>query len=607
MIKARKIELLAPAKNLECGIEAINHGADAVYIGAPKFSARSAAGNTLDDIKTLTEYAHQFNARIYVALNTILKDSELTETEKLIWKLYDIGVDALIVQDLGILMLDLPPIPLHASTQTDNRNVEKIKFFEQAGFSQVVLARELSLNEIKNISENTNVTLEAFVHGALCVSYSGQCYLSEAITRRSANRGSCAQLCRLPYKLIDSEEKVVTENKHLLSMKDLNLSDQLEGLIEAGVSSLKIEGRLKDVSYVKNVTAYYRQKLDQIFSRRTEFQRSSSGNSTYSFKPDITKSFNRGFTQYFHNGRVQNIWSVDSPKSTGEPIGRVKNVFDRFFVLSGTKKINNGDGLCFFDSNMELKGIRVNRVEGENIFPAEHNISVKKGTLIYRNFDHEFEKTLSKKSAERKIDIQIILKESHTGFTVDAEDEDGNNISLHFDQVKEIANKDQTDNIKSIFSKTGNTIFNVEKVELMFSNNWFIPASVLSEWKRTVTDQMLIQRKNTYFREIVHHKPTDHPFPVRDITYLGNVMNEKSKQFFIQHKSVVKEMAFEKESKNNIPLMFTRHCIKYSLGYCPKERQENFNYKEPLYLVYNGTKLILEFDCKICEMRVIEA
>ncbi len=349
MIKARKIELLSPAKNLECGIEAINHGADAVYIGAPKFGARSAAGNSIEDIGRLARYAHQFGAKVYVALNTVLHDFELEEAEKTIWDIYRAEADAIIVQDMGILMMNLPPIPLHASTQTDNRNLEKVKFLEQSGFSQIVLARELSLNDIKNICSNTTVPIEVFVHGALCVSYSGQCYVSEAICKRSANRGMCAQYCRLPYTLTDSNGNIAGSDKHYLSMKDLNLSEHLEELLDAGVSSLKIEGRLKDLSYIKNVTAYYRQKLDCIMEKRPEFQRASSGRCTFCFKPDLQKSFNRGFTTYFFYGRENtDIWSLNSPKSTGETVGKVKDVFDRFFILSGTKKLNNGDGLCFF-------------------------------------------------------------------------------------------------------------------------------------------------------------------------------------------------------------------------------------------------------------------
>lgn len=604
MINARKIELLAPAKNLECGIEAINHGADAVYIGAPKFSARANAGNTLEDIEALAKYAHQFKARVYVALNTIIKDDELAETEKLIWELYNAKVDALIIQDMGIMMLNLPPIPLHASTQNDNRTAEKAKFLEQAGFSQIVLARELTMPEIKEISSEVSTPLEAFVHGALCVCYSGQCYLSEAISNRSANRGSCAQFCRLPYTLIDNEGKSVVQKKHLLSMKDLNLSDHLEEMIDAGVSSLKIEGRLKDLSYVKNVVTYYRQKLDEILAHHKEYIRASTGKSTYTFTPNLEKSFNRGYTEYFFNGRTPDMWSIDSPKSIGEPIGKIKEVFDRFFVLSGTKQLNNGDGLCFLNDAKELQGLRVNKIEGEKVFPAESHLSLRKGTFVYRNYDHEFEKILNKKSADRKIDASITFSEIKDGFKLTIEDEDGIEAFLEINYNKEPAQKDQTGNIKNNLSKTGNTIFRVTDVKIRLTDNWFIPASVISEWRRSLTDMLLEKRLEEYPQEEVIHVQTSHSFPIKNITYLGNVSNDKSKQFYIQHQSTIEQVAFEKKAQKGVPLMFTRHCIKQSMGWCPKETSTRPPYREPFYLLYNATKLRLEFDCKKCEMKV---
>ena len=604
MIKPRKIELLAPAKNFECGIEAIKHGADAVYIGAPQFSARSAAGNTVDDIKSLAEYAHLFGAKIYVALNTILGDKELEDARKLIWQLYnDARIDALIIQDMGITMLDLPPIPLHASTQVDNRSIDKIKFLEQAGFTQVVLARELTSLQINEIAAQTNVTLEAFIHGALCVSYSGQCYLSQAISGRSANRGECAQYCRLPYSLMDSEGTVISTDKHLLSMKDLNLSADLENLIDAGVSSLKIEGRLKDVSYVKNTVAHYRSKLDEIINRRPEYLRASSGHSTYTFTPDINKSFNRGYTDYFLNGRKTNIWSVDSPKSIGEPVGKVTEVTTRFFKLNSNLTLANGDGLCFFNTKKELEGFQVNNVDGDKIFPSRLP-QIKRGTFIYRNHDHEFEKLLQRNSAERKIDISINLKEIPFGFSLEAIDEDDTQVVLNFEYKKETAKKDQTENIRNNLSKTGTTIFNVQSVNLELSQSYFIPSSVISDWRRQLTDRLIAMRVINYRQPIVKHKQTFHPFPVGKITYLGNVMNESSKQFYTQHKAQVVEIAFERNPQESVPLMFTRHCIKFALGWCVKENKVKHKYKEPFYLLYNNTRLRLDFDCKLCEMRV---
>ncbi len=604
MKKARKIELLAPAKNLECGIEAINHGADAVYIGAPRFSARAAAGNTLEDISELCRYAHLFNAKVYVALNTILTDKELPETEKLIRQLYHhAGIDALIIQDMGITMLDLPPVALHASTQVDNRGIEKIKFLEKAGFKQIVLPRELTADEIHDIASQTDVPLEVFVHGALCVSYSGQCYLSQALSARSANKGACAQYCRLPYSLVDADGEEIVSKKHLLSMKDLNLSDNLEELLDAGVSSLKIEGRLKDVSYVKNVVAYYRKKLDEIFRRRSEYFKASSRTSAYTFEPNPEKSFNRGFTKYFLNERKNDIWSLDSPKSIGEPIGKITEITTRYIKINTRKQIHNGDGLCFFNHKKELEGINVNRVEGDRIFPASVP-NLKNGTYVYRNYDHEFEKILSKKSAERKIGIDIELNEISFGFSLTATDEDGNSAALNFEYEKQLAQKDQSDNIRNNLGKTGNTIFAVQSVNIDFSSPWFIPASVLSEWRRQMTDKLLSLRKINYCQEIVKHQQTNHPFPENEITYLGNVMNEKSRRFYNQHQAQVVQPAYEKQEQKDVPLMFTRHCIKYSLAWCPKEGSTKHPYKEPFFLIYNNTKLRLLFDCKSCEMKV---
>lgn len=607
MTKNRKIELLAPAKNLECGIEAINHGADAVYIGAPQFSARAAAGNTLEDIKALAAHAHLFNARVYVALNTILNDEELQATEKLIWQLWEEAkVDALIVQDMGITMLKLPPIPLHASTQMDNRTPEKVKFLEDVGFKQIVLARELTLEEITNISKEVTTPLEAFVHGALCVCYSGQCYLSEALSKRSANKGSCAQYCRLPYDLSDANGEELISKKHLLSMKDLNLSDDLEAMIDAGVSSLKIEGRLKDVSYVKNTVAYYRKQLDKIFARRPEYQRTSSGYSIINFTPNLEKSFNRGFTKYFLYGRTheERMWSVDSPKSIGEPIGKVEEITKQYIRLNTDKQLNNGDGLCYFDTDGELQGIQVNRAEYNLVYPYEVP-NLKKGTEIFRNYDHEFEKSLLRNNTgERKILTRVELSESPSGFILKAIDEDNITAIIEVEQPKELAKKDQTENIKTNLSKTGNTIFEVKNVTISFSDSWFLPASIVAEWRRLLMDKLLDIRVSSYQHEVAEHKQTFHAFPTKGITYLGNVMNDQSKQFYTQHQSNVLQPAFEKQVQKDVPLMFTRHCVKQSLGWCPIEGGEKQPFKEPFYLTYKGTRLQLTFDCKNCEMKV---
>lgn len=604
----RKIELLAPAKNLEIAIEAINHGADAIYIGAPKFSARSAAGNTLEDIENLVRYAHQFDVRIYVALNTIMSDKELKEVETLIWQLYEIGVDALIIQDMGITMLNLPPIPLHASTQTDNRNLEKVKFLENTGFSQVVLARELTKDEIKGIADQTTVTLEAFVHGALCVCYSGQCYLSEAITRRSANRGSCAQLCRLPYDLVDSDNKKVANKKHLLSMKDLNLSEHLEEMIEAGVDSLKIEGRLKDMSYVKNTVAYYRKKINEIIDRYPEkYKRASSGISTYTFNPDLYKSFNRGYTSYFFANRTNDIWSLNSPKSIGEPIGHVSEIGKNYFKIDTRKYLFNGDGLCFLNTDEELEGMRINKIESGKIYCSTVPQQLKTGQYIYRNYDHSFEKALQGKTAERKIPITIELNETDSGFSLTAVESNKKTALINIDYTKEIAQKDQLLNIKNNLSKTGNTIFMVESVIVNLNENWFIPASILAEWRRQLIDKLTEERLLSYKREERKMMLSTDNFPLKEITYLGNVMNQNSRNFYTSHGSVVVEDAFEKAHKEGAILMFTRHCIKYSLGWCPKESKIKHPFKEPFFLTYENTKLELTFDCKQCEMHVSKA
>jgi Collagenase and related proteases len=600
----RKIELLAPAKDKQIGKEAILHGADAVYIGIEGFSARSAAGNSIEDIAELTDFAHIYNARVYVAMNTILYDKELSSVEKLIHKIYRAGTDALIVQDMSILQLDIPPIPLHASTQTDNRTVEKVRFLEQTGFSQVVLARELSIGEIAEIASQTNVPLEVFVHGALCISYSGQCYLSQAITGRSANRGECAQLCRLPYDLVDANGTVLQKNAHLLSLKDLNQSEHLEALLDAGVSSLKIEGRLKDVSYVKNVVSAYRQKLDAIFNRRPEFTRASSGISKITFTPNLSKSFNRGFTDYFSYGRQHDIVSVESPKSFGEYIGTIKSVRRSSIVINTKLSLHNGDGLCFIDRD-GLTGFRVNRAEGNTIFPTEMpNVNV--GTKIYRNYDHEFETLLSKKTADRKISAVITIGELPFGFALQIRDEDGMSICLAEDFEKNPAKTEQTENIRSQLSRTGNTPFEITEVNIDFDSQWFIPSSILGDWRKKLVEKLLSARKINYRRETKKLQPTAHPFPAKQLTYLGNVSNEKSRLFYNAHHTEILQPSFEQVAQKNVVLMTTRHCIKFALGYCPKESTRKNDFKEPLYLMNGKSKLRLSFDCKECLMQITQ-
>lgn len=605
MIKQRKIELLAPAKNLECGMAAIDHGADAVYIGAPKFGARAAAVNSLEDIAALVEYAHLYNVRIYVTVNTILKDEELKETEEMIRALYRVGVDALIVQDMGIAGLELPPIPLHASTQMDNRTAEKVRFLADAGFRQVVLARELSLREIGKIHEACpDVPLEIFVHGALCVSYSGQCYVSQACFGRSANRGECAQFCRLPFSLVDSNDRVIVKDKHLLSLKDLNQSEELEALLDAGASSFKMEGRLKDVSYVKNVTAAYRQKLDAILARRKEYVRASSGSCRYAFKPQLDKSFSRGFTHYFLHGRTRDVFSFDTPKSLGEEMGTMKEARGNYLTVAGLKSFNNGDGVCYIDEQGKLQGFRINRVEGNKLYPQEMP-RIKPRTVLYRNFDQEFEKILARRSSERKMAVAIRLADTAFGFALTLTDEDDNRVTLSLPRAKEPARTPQEENLKTQLAKLGNTPFEAERVDIDFTENWFLPASVLADFRRQAIEKLIAARRINYRRELAVLRPTTHAFPQTTLTYLGNVMNARAASFYAGHGVASIAPAFEQTPVEKAVLMFCKHCLRYSMGWCPVHQRERSPYREPYYLVStDGKRFRLEFDCRNCQMKV---
>ncbi|MBR5972847.1 MAG: U32 family peptidase [Paludibacteraceae bacterium] len=598
----RMIELLSPAKTAEHGIEAINHGADAVYIGAPQFSARANASNSINEIERLVSYAHKYYAKVYVALNTILTDEELGQTERIIHQLYNIGTDALIIQDLGILELNIPPIAIHASTQMDNRSVEKVKFLEQAGFEQVVLARELTIDQIKEIHSQTNVRLEGFVHGALCVSYSGQCYLSQSLCGRSANRGVCAQMCRLPYSLIDGKGDVLVKDKFLLSLKDFNLSNYLKELIDAGITSLKIEGRLKDINYVKNVTAYYRQQLDNLLNGKTQYQQASSGKCTYTFTPNIEKSFHRGSTDYFLHGRNHNIFSFDTPKSLGEVIGKVTQSNARSITIETKQTLNNGDGFCYLNTDGQFYGFKANTAEGNRITPAER-VFIKPGTLLYRNFDQHFESLLSKKSAERKIRAAIVVKETEDGiqFILSDEDKQTSEYTLH-DKLEEANQPEkQLANIQRTLSKSGDTSFEIEKVDVETSKIYFIPASTLAEIRRELIDQLERRREGNRQRSPRKIRETHHAYIQESLDYRGNVHNQKAKEFYQKHQVSSIDDSFEKKEPAGAELMRCKHCIKYALGYCTKENGKRLN--EPLYLVTNTQKKIqLHFDCKNCEM-----
>ncbi|WP_307759288.1 DUF3656 domain-containing protein [uncultured Mediterranea sp.] len=605
----RKIELLAPARNLECGIEAVNHGADAVYIGAPKFGARAAATNSMDDIGRLTDYAHLYGVRIYVTVNTILKDEELKETEAMIWELYRRGVDALIVQDMGLTQLNLPPIPLHASTQMDNRTAEKVRFLTEAGFRQVVLARELSLNEIAAIHKACPDTpLEVFVHGALCVSYSGQCYASQACFGRSANRGECAQFCRLPFSLVDADGRVVVKDKYLLSLKDMNRLDMLEQLLDSGVTSLKIEGRLKDAAYVKNVTAAYRQRLDAILKRRQEYARASSGTCRFDFQPQPEKSFSRGFTHYFLEGRGEDITSFDTPKSLGETMGTLKEQRGGWVSVAGVKPFHNGDGVCYLDEQGRLQGFRINRVEGNKLFPAGNVPRIRPRTPLFRNQDQEFERILARKSAERKIGIRMKLEENRFGFSLTAEDEDDNRVTLTFAHAKERARTPQIENLRTQLAKLGGTPYELtEPADIRLTEEWFIPASVITEWRRQTVERLTAARRMNYRREPAVWKPTRHAYPATTLTYLGNVMNGEARRFYLDHGVKAVAPAYEKQPADGAVLMLCRHCLRYSLGWCPVHQKGRSPYREPYSLASaDGRRFRLEFDCKNCQMKIYD-
>lgn len=601
----RRIELLAPARNLETGIAAVNNGADAVYIGAHKFGARQSAGNSVEDIKQLVDYAHLFNVKVYVTLNTILEDADITSVEELIAKLYEIGVDALIVQDLGVVKMNIPPIPLHASTQTDNRDREKVHFLSKAGFQRVVLARELSLKEIADIHATVPQTeLEVFVHGALCVSYSGQCYASQHCFGRSANKGACAQFCRLPFDLIDADGKIIERQKHLLSLKDMNRSDYLEEMMDAGVTSFKIEGRLKDISYVKNVTAYYRAKLDAIMSRRCEYKRSSYGSVRPAFTPAPEKSFSRGFTDYFLVGDKKDITSFDTPKSMGENMGKVRVVARNFFTMQREVNFANGDGVCFIGADGKLYGFRINKVEGGRVFPQSMLPAISPGITLFRNNDCNFEKELSRPDNPRKLSLSLSFGESSDGFTLSGRDESGLEAAVNIPFVKDIARNSQRDNIINQLKKWGNTPFEVVDINIEFTNEWFVPSSVLSDIRRSLCEKLIEKHREEYVREDTPMPTTFHKYTTTKLDYRGNVSNSLAMAFYKEHGVNEIDQAFEIEPVKGATIMYCKHCIKYSMGWCSKSGNHS-PYREPYYLVLSdGKRFSLSFDCKMCMMKV---
>jgi len=606
---APTLELLAPAQNCRCGIAAIDHGADAVYIGGPLFGARAAAANSLADIARLVDYGHQFRAKVYVALNTLLDDDELDQAVELCHQLYALGVDALIIQDLGLLETDLPPIALHSSTQMNNRTVEKVQFLEQVGFTQVVLARELSLAQIRAIRAATTVPLECFVHGALCVSYSGQCYISEVMADRSANRGQCAQFCRHRFSLYDHNGLLLARDRFLLSLKDLDLSAHLEALIDAGIGSFKIEGRLKDEHYVKNVTAAYRLALDRIIAARPDLARASAGQCQFAFTPDPSRSFSRGQTDSFLHQRRNLVGEPRSPKSMGKNLGRVATVAARSFTLGGDWVVANGDGLCFFDKNEELVGMRVNRVEGREIYPKDGvaQLGLTVGTEIFRNSDTRFNRMLDQSTLCRTIAVRLTLVEIAEGLQLTLVDEDGIKSTTTRIGGKERAQKAGA--IASVavkqLKKCGGTVFSVTEVALELSPELYCSAAVLNELRRTAFADHLETRRQAY-RPAPHRRDrNDAPWPVTGVDYRDNITNKKAAQFYRHHGVAQTDPGMLRAGQvKGCALMTTRYCIKAQLGLCPRMKRQARPLAEPLTLADNTGQYALRFDCDRCEMMV---
>lgn len=601
----RTLELLAPAKNLEIGIAAIDHGADAVYIGAHHYGARALAGNSTEDIARLCQYAHQYNAKVYVTVNTIIYDDEVKSTKELLEELEKIDVDAILVQDMSLLN-NHTNLDLHASTQTDNRTIEKVKWLSSKGFKRVVLARELSINEIGAIHQAVpDIELEVFVHGALCVSYSGLCYASQHCFGRSANRGECVQFCRMKFDLVDSQDMVLEKDRYLLSLKDMCQIKNLGKLAEAGASSFKIEGRLKDIQYVKNVTAAYSERLNEIIARYPDkYQRASLGHANYTFLPDLNKTFNRGYTTYFANGRQKDIASFDTSKAIGEYVGKVKEIRGNVsFSVAGVSSFSNGDGLCFLNKDRELEGLRVNRVEGNRLYPFKMPPALCPGTKLYRNNNQSFEKLLTRKSAERKIPVSMRFGLSEDGFYLSIND---TIVTITADHEKAV--KPQHENIISQLTKLGGTPFECKSIFIPDGFNYFVPSSLLSEIRRKAVIEYLNNR-NSFKR---HHNKQSFSgcskktiLPSYKIPYFYNIANNESYQFYKNENLAPISMAYEIQPYERAIIMQCRHCIRYSLGWCTKKGGMRKDLKDPLFLkLGDGRKFRLEFDCRHCQMNV---
>lgn len=630
----RKIELLAPAKNLECGIAAIDHGADAVYIGAAQFGARQTAGNSTDDIAELTRYAHQFGAAVYVTVNTIVYEKELAALEHLLKQLVEMGVDAILVQDMAVLEIykklkaeymkrgyRMPA--LHASTQTDNRSADKVKWLKENGFERVVLARELSLEEITDIHKaHPDVELEAFVHGALCVSYSGACYASQYFFNRSANRGECAQFCRMAFDLKDSDGETLIEDSYLLSLKDMCQLDRLGDLLEAGVCSLKIEGRLKDANYVKNVVATYSEALNAYIAKHTgKYCRSSYGRCTYTFTPALEKTFNRGFTHYFFNGRQKDISSFNTPKAMGEYVGYVKEIRRGSFNVAGTAMFANGDGLCFFNRQKKLEGFRVNRVENNRLFPLTMPKNLEPGMALYRNNDIEFERAMQGKTATRKLQVRFVVDVADGKLTFTATDECGRSANVVLNETPEKAQKSQHDNIVKQLEKLGNTVWTANEISINNSaDEFFIPSSRLAAVRRELLEALEnTPVANHTDKQAVGETATNsvnaNNTVYADTINIANVANTTAQNYYATHGVKNAPTAFELNSDYKAgsttapsavpPLMTCRYCLRYALGYCVKNGGKRPTWHEPLHLeAKNGIRVRLAFNCAKCQMEV---
>ncbi len=600
-----RIELLAPARDLDCGIAAIDCGADAVYIGAERFGARSRAGNRLEDISRLIEHSHAYWAKVYVTVNTLLHDRELDQAAALIAELHERGADGVILQDVGLLECGLPAIPLIASTQMHADSAEKVVFLQDVGFSRVTLARELTLDEIRAIRGRSTVELECFVHGALCVCYSGQCALSYAMGGRSGNRGECAQPCRLRYSLVDGEGRAVVADRHLLSLKDLNLSDHLDELIDAGVRSFKIEGRLKDKAYVTNVVAFYRQRLDEALARRG-WSKASSGQVNLDFVPDVSQTFHRGYSTYFLHGRQESIGSLDTPKMVGQRMGRVSACDRRSFTLDSQSSLAGGDGLCFFDVHGELQGTLVNQAGGAVVTPGRMD-GIQVGTVVYRNHNHAFTMALARTKARRTIAVRLVLEETAGGLRLTATDEDGNTAAAEMPCEKTAALNPAGQEVTAArqLAKTGRTLFSCEGVQLAWGQPLFLPIAALNAMRREVLDGLLKARAQNRPRLTRQVMANDTPYPESQLSYLGNVLNAKAEAFYRRHGVTEIEPAAESGlDMRGRKVMTTKYCLRHQLGLCLAQGCRD-SVPEPLTLVdEQGRRLQLRFDCAACRMEI---